>query len=170
MLPAARPPLGGRAGRDDDRPDQIAAASTTPERRLGPVADARERRLCDGRGTLRPRAIPERPDGRPGVAARAAVPPGDAGGGRDLARGAAGLPLPADDEERLPAPPRLVDLGSGDELGGPGVVAGRAGRSRPGPARGRATAAPGPLAAGRAEDRFRATDQAAPGTLMSRLP
>ncbi len=30
--------------------------------------------------------------------------------------------LPADDEERLPAPPRLVDLGGGDELGGPGLV------------------------------------------------
>ena len=122
-----------------------------------------------GRGPLRPRTIPEGSDGRPGVAARAAVPPGDAGGGRDLARGAAGLPLPADDEERLPAPPRLVDLGGGDELGGPGVDAGRAGRGRPGPARGRATAALGSHAAGRAEGRLRATDQAAPGTLMCRL-
>ena len=148
MLPTARPALGGRAGRDDDRPDRIAPASTTKGRRLGPIADARERRLRDGRGPLRPRTIPEGSDGRPGVAARAAVPPGDAGGGRDLARGAAGLPLPADDEERLPAPPRLVDLGGGDELGGPGVDAGRAGRGRPGPARGRATAAPGSHAAG----------------------
>ena len=47
-----------------------------------------------------------------------------AGGRRDLARGAAGVSLPADDEERLPAPPRFVDLGGGDKLGGPGIDAG----------------------------------------------
>jgi hypothetical protein len=40
----------------------------------GPVADARERRLRDGRGPLHPRAIPEGAHDRPCMAARAALP------------------------------------------------------------------------------------------------
>jgi ankyrin repeat protein len=135
---------------------QIASAGSTQGRRLGPIADPRERRLRDGRGPLRPRAIREGSHGRSGMAARAALPAVAAGGRWDLARGAAGLPLPADDEQRLPAPPRFVDLGGGDELGRHGVDAGRTGWSNIGKARHRPTDAPRPGYQGWEEGRFRA--------------
>src|SRR5262249_46032317 len=141
-LPAARSALGGRAGGEAGRPGEIAPATATKGWRLGSAADARERRLRDGGGALRARASRAGSCDRPGVAAGAAVPAGAAGGRRDLARGPTGVPLPADHGERLPAPPRLVDLGGGHELGGAGTDGGPAGRAGTGQAR-RPAAAPG---------------------------
>src|SRR4051794_39161249 len=97
-LSTARLALGGRVVRDAGTPGQVAPSKATRGRRLVSIADARERRLRDGRGPLRPRANREGPFDRPGVAARAAVPAGETGGGRVLARGEAGVSLPADDK------------------------------------------------------------------------
>src|SRR5262249_32131998 len=142
-LSTARSALGGRAGGEAGRPGEFTGANATEGRRLGAIAEARKRRLRDRRGPLRARASREGPRERPGVAARAAVPAGAAGGGRHVARGAADVPLPAEHGQRLPTPPRLVGLGGGHELGGAGLDAGVAGRTRPGQARCRTTAAPG---------------------------
>src|SRR5262249_54484662 len=97
---------------------------------------------------LHPGAVHEASPGRPRVAARATLPSLKPGGRRDLARGATRIPLPADDGQRLPAPPRFVDLSRGDELGGAGINTGRAGRVRIGQARDRTTHAPSSKAEG----------------------
>src|SRR5262249_13422139 len=165
---AARPALGGRAGGEAGRPDEIAPANAKEGRWLGSTAGARKRRLRDGRGSLHARSNRQGPRDRPGVAARAALPAGAAGGGRDLARGTAGVSLPADHEERLPAPPRFVAIGGGHQLGGAGLDARFANRACIGQA-GRTTDATRAGAESSAENRFRATDQAAPGALVRRL-
>src|SRR5262249_25795190 len=167
-LSTARSALGGRAGGEAGRPGPIAPATAKEGWWLGSTADARKRRLRDGRGPLHARANRKGCRARPGVAAWAALPAGEAGGQRNLAGGTADVSLPTDHEERLPAPPRFVALGGGHQLGGAGLDAGFAGRARTGQAR-RTTDAPGASAERCAEHRFRATDQAAPGGLVWRL-
>src|SRR5262249_38725188 len=119
-LSTARSALGGRAGGEAGRPGQHAQATAKEGRRLGSIADARKRRLRDGRGPLHARASREGSGDRPGVAARATLPAGEAGGRRNLARGTADVSLPTNHEERLPAPPGFVALRGRPPLGGAG--------------------------------------------------
>src|SRR5262249_56318713 len=104
-----------------------------------------------------------------GVAGGGGLPGGEAGGRRNLARCTADVSIPTDHEEWLPTPPGFVALSGGHQLGGAGLDARFAGRAYIGPARRRTTDAPSPNAKGRAENRFRATDQTAPGAFMYRL-
>src|SRR5262249_155000 len=153
-LSTARPALGGRAGGEAGRPGENAQATAKEGRRLGSIADAQKRRLRDWRGPLHARASREGSGDRPGVAARAALPAGEAGGRRDLARGTAGVSLPTNNAQRLPAPPRFVAIGGGHQLGGAGLDARFANRARIGQACRRTTDAPRAGAEKSAENRF----------------
>src|SRR5262249_36203362 len=155
--------------REAGQPGHGAPAKATKGWWLGSTAEARKRRLRDKRGPLHARASREDSCDRPRVATRAALPAGETGGRRDLARGPADVSLPANHGERLPAPPGFVAIGGGHQLGRAGLDARFASRACIGQARRRTTDAPSANAERRAENRFRAKDQAAPGALVCRL-
>ncbi len=114
--------LGGRVGGRVEDEGGPVGRRTTRGRGVGPIAGIGDGCLRDGTGAVRAAGGGRVPGGRPAVWSRGAIPGPVPGKGRNLARAAARVSLPADHGKRVSAWTGFMDIGDRNELGGDGVV------------------------------------------------